>query len=1073
MKINKITKRCLAAAMTLLATFSIASAQDYKSVDGYYKEVPQFHSWPDPGTARYIIKRFGPIGIGLELRKPNFTMHIVNIEEGSPAAINGNLKKGQIIESVNGEKLAGIDPRVQLGNMITKAEANGGIVKMMVKDDEKSAAKEVTVKIPALGGYSKTWPVNCKKSDQIVRACADALAKNKDSVDIGLDGALMFLLSTGEEKDLEVVRGWIKTIVEKNKDKKTIESYPWFAGYSGTGLCEYYLRTGDKSILPVIEKLADYLKRTIYNGSWMGRGGASYSYMGGGHLNAAGLHAVTFLLMAKECGVKVDEHTLQSSLHHIYRFAGHGNVAYGDHLPEGGFAGNGKTEGLAFTMQAAANLHPDGEKSVYAKARNISGTKAFYSTSWLFHGHTGGGIGEYWRGPAMGTVRDERPAQYQSFMDERRWMYELARTHDGVFGWVSGWNVSYDKTGLEGRGFGNFIPLIYTLPRKHLRLYGAPPTKYSHTYKIPDRPWGNKADEIFLSMVPGEYMPGKRQDVSKERLRTDASKPILGRLDDPKVSDETLLMYAHHFDHGLRTATARAINIHARYHLVVPLLKSKDPRARLAGITCITGMTKGKPLPQEQLTDEVFALVSGMVNNPDEAWWVLEGAFKAIGRARPELVKPHVTRLLTWLDHDDWWMRAAAMHALTPVAADKELSKQILPKIGKLIQYTQRLGDLQPIAGIVSTLETADPEVRKLAMNVLGKSYVNFPTELAEPGGQNLTPNIKLLLDSIAKDIASVPGGYDEVYRIARKRSPEQALAHQPLFMTADGSKFGPELRKAFVPIIENELIPEYIEKNRKALDREISARQPGGAVEGLVALYKKAGNNEYAWSLHGPTRDKISWQYHTFDPPEEKLWEGNHRFREVTLPTGAEKWFSSEFDPKSAGWKTGYAPFANNDGKATPTGSCEGDHHFCGCGNPVNTLWEKEVLLMRSELELPPLRDGYAYRILVGGRSHYNTGGGTNVWLDGERLENRRRGEATIQGGSGRNSNKPWGVTIDDDNRKHFEDGKILLACNGFLRWGHRSKKISAYKTIWFEEMKLPKLPKLQEPDKAPEIKK
>ena len=70
-------------------------------------------------------------------------------------------------------------------------------------------------------------------------------------------------------------------------------------------------------------------------------------------LNAAGLHAATFLLLAKECGVDVDEHTLQSSLRHVYRFAGHGNVAYGDHLPEGGFAGNGKTEGLAFTMQAA------------------------------------------------------------------------------------------------------------------------------------------------------------------------------------------------------------------------------------------------------------------------------------------------------------------------------------------------------------------------------------------------------------------------------------------------------------------------------------------------------------------------------------------------------------------------------------------------------------------------------------------------------------------------------------------------------------------------------------------------
>ena len=111
---------------------------------------------------------------------------------------------------------------------------------------------------------------------------------------------------------------------------------------------------------------------------------------------------------------------------------------------------------------------------------------------------------------------------------------------------MSDWNVGYEDVGSAGRGFGNFIPLVYTLPRKQLRLYGAPPSKYSKTHAIPDRPWGNEADEVFLTMEPGEYLPGKRQDISKERLRTDASKPILARIDNPEVSDEVLLMYAHH-----------------------------------------------------------------------------------------------------------------------------------------------------------------------------------------------------------------------------------------------------------------------------------------------------------------------------------------------------------------------------------------------------------------------------------------------------------------------------------------------------------------------------------------------
>ncbi len=1045
----------LGAAAVVLASSTLAIAE------GYYKGTPQFHMYPETNASRYILKRFGPVGIGLDLRRPNFTMHITGVEKGSPAEACGKLKKGQIIESINGVTLKDIDPRIILGNLITDAEAKDGIIKMMVKDDPKAAVQEIIVKIPALGAYSETWPVNCKKSDKIVRNCADILAEKKESIGIGLDGALLFMLSTGEEKDLEVARKWVKGLVEKYKDVEKIETYPWFAGYNGPALCEYYLRTGDESILPVIKKLADYLTRTLYNGPWMGRGAAAYRYMGGGHMNAAGVHCVVFLQLAKECGVDVDEHTLQSTLHHFFRFSGRGNVAYGDAEPEGGMADNGRTTGLAVAMAAAANLHPEGEKSVYAKARDINATKGFYSTSWLFHGHTGGGIGEYWRGQSMGLVRDKRPAQYQSFMDGRRWMYELARTHDGVFGWVSGWNVSYDKTGLEGRGWGNFIPLVYTLPRKQLRIYGAPPTKYSKSYKI-ERPWGNATDDVFYSLTPGEYKPGKRQDISKERLITDASMPIFARINDPEVSDDTLLMYAHHIDQGIRNAASRAINIHGRYHLVVPLLKSKDPRGRYAGVICITGMGKGKPLPIEKVTDEMFKLVAGMINDPEESWWVVHNSMNALARARSELVVPHVDRLLHWLKHDDWWFSNAAMRALTPVVDDKRFAKKILSEIGKVIVADKRGKTLIPLGAISSKLATADPEIQKFAVQVFAKAYQNYPMKLVEPGGQDLTPNIYAMLETIGTTMSKIPGGFDELYRIAKIRFPELALPHQQLFMTSDVSKFGPVVKKVFASIIQDKLIPEYVEKNRNGLEKEMADNQPGRATDGLVALYQKIGNNDYNWNLHGPARDKIAWQYTTFDPPEKKIWEGGHRFRKVTLPAGTENWFTPEFNPKSAGWKTGHAPFANLDGKLAPIGDCEaeGTRNFCGCGETPATFWDKEALLMRAQIKLPAPRDGYAYRLLAGGRSHYNAGGGTDVWLDGEYVKPARKG-ATITAGSGRNSGRPWGVGIGNDYRKHFEDGKLLIACNGFLRWGHRTDYIKSYKTFWFEEMKLPPVSK------------
>lgn len=1044
-------KLTLAAIMLMCCVTSVMG-------NAYYKAKPQFHSFPDPTAARYSIIRMGPVGIGLELRKPAFTMHITNVEADSPAAATGKLKKGQIIESINGQVLKDEDPRILLGNMITDAEAKDGVLKMMVKDDAKAAAQEVIVKIPALGAYSDTWPLNCAKSDKIVRGFADYLTENKESINIGLDGALLFMLSTGEEKDLDVARKWIKGLVEKYKDDEEIKSYPWFAGYNGPALCEYYLRTGDESILPVIKMLTEYLKRTIYNGSWMGRGGCSFGYMAGGHMNAAGVHCVVFLMLAKECGVDVDEHTMQSSLYHFYRYSGHGNVAYGDGVPEGGFVSNGRTTGLALAMGAAANLSPDGEKSVYAKARDISATKGFYSTSWLFHGHTGGGIGELWRGQSMGLIKDKRPEQYRTFMDGRRWMYELARTYDGVFGWVSGWNVSYTDTAKKGRGWGNYIPLIYTLPRKNLRIYGAPKTEYSKTYQIPRRPWGNAADDVFYSLVPGEYKPGKRQDISTERLITDASMPIMDRLNDSKVSDDTLLMYAHHIDHGIRTASARAINNHRRYHLVVGLLKSKDPRGRHAGVTCITGMSKGRALPIDQVTDEMFNLVVEMIRDPQEAWWVNMAAMNALGRARPELVAPHVGRLAYWLRHDDWWLRKAAMTALTPVAADKRFYKQVLPEIGKMIATNERPVALSPVRGIVSQLQNADPEVQAFAVKVLGKAYSDFPTELFAPGGQDMSAGVDYLLKGIATNLANTPGGFDELYRVSKKRFPEQNLPHQELYLGADTSKFGPEVKKAFLPILTGKLIPEYVEKNRKRLESELKSNMPNRTVDGLVSLYRKAGVNDYDWKRFGPKRTAIMWDYHSFDPQDGKLWEDGFRYRKVDWPAGMENWFAPEFNARAAGWKTGFAPFGSYDGKLKyPGRGCKGN--FCGCGDPLATLWEKEVLMMRASIMLPPVKEGYAYRLLVGGRSHVNNGDGSDVWIDGKYMSNRRKTDPSISGVGKRQGGKPWGRTIDDTFRAEFKDGNVVLSVSGFMRYKKGTRTKSNRQSFWFEEMKLPPL--------------
>jgi hypothetical protein len=710
------------AAVTGRAAAAVGSPVQGKR---YYEIQPIYIPYPEPGRI-WPMNNYGPVGIGLDLIDPAFTMRINSVENGSPAAATGKLKVGQIIESINGQTLKSIDPRVQLAKILGDVEATDGLMRLRI-----GGVGEVVVKLPVLGAYSRTWPLHCPKSDRIVRNLADLLARQAKPG----HGSVIFLLSTGEEKDLDVVRGWMR-------DFRGVGSYPWFNGLEGPGVCEYYLRTGDAGILPAIKQMTEELRRQIYCGGWSGRGKAAFTYMAGGHMNAAGVHCLTFLLLARQCGVDVDEHTLQSALRHFYRFAGHGNVAYGDQLPEGGFRDNGKTAGLALAMAAAAQLTPAGEASVYAKARDNCAMKSFYATSWFNRAHTGGGIGEIWHSQAMQLMTDGKPAQYRSFMDERRWHYELSRRFNGGIGVHDG--GGYDAPAGAGLAWGTYHALAYTAARKKLRLFGAPPTKWCKTYSLPERPWGTPADDAFLSNAPGEYRPGKVEDLSLETIPADASavkgQRLLAAAASDEARDNVRLMLAHHPDYDLRAGAVSGMVAHQRDHLIVPLLRSADPRIRQAGLLALTGMFKGQPLPDNRVTDEMFELAGRMLEDPAESWWVAHTAMKALTRRSPEQIAPHVDRLLYFLGHEDWWLHTAAMNLLAKVATDKRFCKRVLPPVAQIVKNGQAFQSSAPAGAIVAALKTADPEVQALGIQLLADAYAGIPDPVVAPGGQ-ITPS--------------------------------------------------------------------------------------------------------------------------------------------------------------------------------------------------------------------------------------------------------------------------------------------------------------------------------------------
>jgi hypothetical protein len=1033
----------LSLTQTLLFTTPshCADVTSSKFESKFYKEHPLFSTYPKETAVRTEVEHFGPVGIGINLVLPPFQMQVSRVHKGSPAEATGKLKVGQAIESINGEKLKDIDPRIQLGAIITKAEATDGVIKFMIKETADSkTAEEVIVKIPVLGTYSKTWPLNCPKSDKIVRGEAEWLARTRAN---GLGLGLLFLVSTGEKKDLEVARGWVKETVDKYSTIQQLQSSTWNAGYQGIGFCEYYLRTGDATVLPVIEKNADYLKRNMYNGAWNHYGGVNYSY---GHLNAASMTAAAFLLLAKECGAKVDDFTLQESFKHLYRMAGHGNLGYGNTMPDSGFTDNGKLGTMAFLMAAAASLTPEGEKSIYAKARDLSAVRSFYSTSWMFHGHPGGGIGEVWRSAAMGLMVEKKPLKYREFMDNRQWFYELSRRFDGSLG-VAGDSWGPERGGFDDpNSFGIGLALTYTIPRKTLRLTGAPKTKFSKPYQLPKRPWGTEADEAFFSMTPGADKNGKVQDWDTEKLATDAGWPIVRRVSDPGTTNETLLMVARHPDHGVRELAAKAIAGRAADPLILELLKDKDPRARHAGLMAINSPAR--------LNDEVAALLIGMVNSPDESWWVVVNALNRLGMAKPELLAPHVDRLCHWAQHEEWWLQKAALTALTGLATDDRFYQKILPLVGKLANTTRVADVWGPIRGITSKANAAKPEVKALAAKVLGQAYTEFPKTLTAPGGLDLANRVvgnspvAFLEKELAVSLAASEGGLDVLYELAKQRFPSEALPHRDLFLGAPTEKLGPKVAAALKPAILDSLVPEHVGKNWKALNAlaaaEVKSTTPGGkndSMDQLADLYRRGGDpTDYGWHSFGSDRLKDEWSYLTFDPPEQKLWDNTPRYRPVTVPGGATNWFAPDFDPVKAGWMKGLAPFANVPANTICTSS------FCGCGEKPNSPWEKEVLLMRRTFELPPMKPGHRYRLIVGGRSHVYDGDGWAVYVNGKLIA-----EAKSKGGMG-SGGLPKGAFITTDWFNDIKAGKVEVAAIAF-----QSQRKRDNFNIWFEEMKIP----------------
>ena len=338
--------------------------------------------------------------------------------------------------------------------------------------------------------------------------------------------------------------------------------------------------------------------------------------------------------------------------------------------------------------------------------------------------------------------------------------------------------------------------------------------------------------------------------------------------------------------------------------------------------------------------------------------------------------------------------------------------------------------------------------------------------------------------DALGRAMVELHGGK------AEKLSVETRVEHHPdvkkIFsdeVTGNFNKKGPhyppeyyrEMGSALKPIIMEEMVPAFLEtafaeNSRSNLQGIVLGEKPKklpsdirSDLDTLIDYYDMAGVSEYGWKTFGPEMRKASWSYFSFDPPEKQEAGKSDRYRKITFPKGMENWFAADFDSTQAGWKTGQAPFGRMGDKLDrrrPT--CNGSH--CGCSEIPATLWEKEVLLMRQTFDLPAMKKGHAYRLILGGAGCDRSGEGFAIYVNGKLL-------TQANGGFYRYSGIRGGYVFDDI-LPEFQGGKVTIAVINFLRYTHfrnvthyhgphpdfRGKEVppNGHVSLWMEEAKL-----------------
>ncbi len=385
-------------------------------------------------------------------------MVVVHVLDDSPAA--GVLQVDDLLLGANGRLFQDPeDPRPEMGNALVESQTPEleGILTLHVARQRKPI--NVRLDLGNTLAYRETWPFQCEKSKQIKQDAVEFVMSHYPWHRYNFWTPL-FLMASGDEAAMEMARRHLCAGLQDEYEESTGAS-AWTEGYRLTGLSEYYLLTGDSSVLPAIRHAAEGVAWAQYrSGSWSHGAGKgpnvpSAGTAGGGYgeVNCAGLGAFVGLCLARQCDVEPYDHTLPRSIRFFGKFCG-ANLPYGLGNPSGR---SGRMDNGMNSMSAVA-FHLLGEEAMADRWART----ACYMWMGRERGHAEGIFSAAW-GPVGASLAPKE--EFHAFMNNMRWAYEMGRTRDGGITFMRGSRWTYpNMTAAMG--------MFLCLPERRLQILG-------------------------------------------------------------------------------------------------------------------------------------------------------------------------------------------------------------------------------------------------------------------------------------------------------------------------------------------------------------------------------------------------------------------------------------------------------------------------------------------------------------------------------------------------------------------------------------------------------------------------